>query len=415
MTIRHKMAVVGLTLALSLGSLPSLAYATPSQADLDAAKSTLDELGGQLSELEGELSTQENELQKTQSAIDKKQTEIDRTTEDLSEARSALSARMRSIYKTGSSSLLSVVLGSSSPEEIVSNIYIADKIADQDAQAIATVQDLEQQLSTEMTDLQVHKDKQEDTLAATQKKADAYTAKVDEARRTYESLDSQVQQALAEQAAAEAEAAAQAAAQGEEVEQQSNQSIVISAIEDTPAPEAETTPETATTPADTPSSGGTKTSTQTKTSETTDTPAKTKTPSKETTTTKKSTSQSSSSPQSSSSNNYSGGGLGSAYAAIGSPYVSGATGPDSFDCSGLVCWCYGYDRGRTTYDMIASLKATGDWRTKESDLQVGDLVFTSAGHVGIYTGNHTMIDAPYPGRTVVQRTIWTTIIGGGTY
>jgi cell wall-associated NlpC family hydrolase len=46
---------------------------------------------------------------------------------------------------------------------------------------------------------------------------------------------------------------------------------------------------------------------------------------------------------------------------------------------------------------------------------VGDLVFTSAGHVGIYTGNHTMIDAPYPGRTVVQRTIWTTIIGGGTY
>jgi peptidoglycan hydrolase CwlO-like protein len=229
---------------------------------------------------------------------------------------------MRSIYKTGSSSVLSVVLGSSSPEEIVSNIYIADKIADQDAQAIATVLDLEQQLSTEMTDLQVHKDKQEDTLAATQKKADAYTAKVDEARRTYESLDSQVQQALAEQAAAEAEAAAQAAAQGEEVEQQSNQSIVISAIEDTPAPEAETTPETATTPADTPSSGGTKTSTQTKTSETTDTPAKTKTPSKEQRRPRNHVSVSSSPPELII-EHYSGGGLGFCLRSHRKPYVSG--------------------------------------------------------------------------------------------
>ena len=45
---------------------------------------------------------------------------------------------------------------------------------------------------------------------------------------------------------------------------------------------------------------------------------------------------------------------------MGKPYVLGTAGPDTFDCSGLVCYSYGYARGRTTYQMINSLKSTGD-------------------------------------------------------
>lgn len=106
--------------------------------------------------------------------------------------------------------------------------------------------------------------------------------------------------------------------------------------------------------------------------------------------------------------------LDTAYSVIGCPYVYGATGPNSFDCSGLVCYCFGYDRGRTTYDMIDSLVRDGRWKTSMDELEVGDLVFPSTGHVGIYTGNGMMIHAPAPGRCVYEAPVYA-FIGGGTF
>ena len=128
-------------------------------------------------------------------------------------------------------------------------------------------------------------------------------------------------------------------------------------------------------------------------------------------------SKSDSGPSSGGSSNIpSGGGVAAALAAAeaGAPYVYGATGPDSFDCSGLVCYCYGYARGRTTYDMIDSLQSTGSWKSSMSQLEYGDLCFTSEGHVGIYLGNGQMVHAPSPGRSVCVTTVWA-CIGGGTY
>lgn len=107
-------------------------------------------------------------------------------------------------------------------------------------------------------------------------------------------------------------------------------------------------------------------------------------------------------------------GLNLAYGAIGSPYVYGATGPNAFDCSGLVCYCFGFSRGRTTYEMIDSLVRDGRWKTSMDELEVGDLVFPSSGHVGIYTGNGMMIHAPSPGRYVYEAPVYA-FIGGGTF
>lgn len=102
---------------------------------------------------------------------------------------------------------------------------------------------------------------------------------------------------------------------------------------------------------------------------------------------------------------------------IGKPYEYGATGPDSFDCSGLVCYCFGYDRGRTTTDMIASLKETNSWKTSIDQLQRGDLFFPHDGHVCIYLGNNEVIHAPRPGKTVtkVSCDVWGSFLGGGPY
>ncbi|MFI6806691.1 NlpC/P60 family protein [Streptomyces luteogriseus] len=89
-----------------------------------------------------------------------------------------------------------------------------------------------------------------------------------------------------------------------------------------------------------------------------------------------------------------------AYQKLGSPYVWGATGPNAFDCSGLVQAAYrtaGVSLPRTTYSQIAAGR-----RVSRSELLPGDLLFFYAGisHVGIYVGNGRMIHAPNPSAPV---------------
>ncbi|RSS60618.1 NlpC/P60 family protein [Streptomyces sp. WAC07061] len=89
-----------------------------------------------------------------------------------------------------------------------------------------------------------------------------------------------------------------------------------------------------------------------------------------------------------------------AYGAIGRPYVWGATGPGSYDCSGLTqaAWrAAGVSLPRTTYTQINAGR-----RVSRDQLAPGDLVFFYSGvtHVGMYVGNGQMIHAPRPGSTV---------------
>ncbi|MER5435621.1 NlpC/P60 family protein [Streptomyces sp. NPDC002588] len=89
-----------------------------------------------------------------------------------------------------------------------------------------------------------------------------------------------------------------------------------------------------------------------------------------------------------------------AYSKLGSPYVWGATGPDAFDCSGLVLAAYrsaGISLPRTTYAQIGAGR-----RVSRSQLLPGDLVFFYSGitHVGLYIGNGQMIHAPNPSAPV---------------
>lgn len=88
-----------------------------------------------------------------------------------------------------------------------------------------------------------------------------------------------------------------------------------------------------------------------------------------------------------------------AYAQIGKPYVFGAAGPDSYDCSGLTsaAWAsVGISIPRTSEEQWAGLP-----HVPTSDMQPGDiLVFNGAGHVGLYVGGGMMIDAPHSGLNV---------------
>jgi cell wall-associated NlpC family hydrolase len=83
---------------------------------------------------------------------------------------------------------------------------------------------------------------------------------------------------------------------------------------------------------------------------------------------------------------------------LGSPYVWGATGPDRFDCSGLVMWAYaraGVRLHRTTYDQIHD-----GLPIAAAQIRPGDLVFPHAGHVQLAIGDNLVVEAPHAGATV---------------
>ncbi|HEY5837306.1 C40 family peptidase [Streptomyces sp.] len=89
-----------------------------------------------------------------------------------------------------------------------------------------------------------------------------------------------------------------------------------------------------------------------------------------------------------------------ALAQRGKPYVSGATGPGAYDCSGLTQAAYrsaGISIGRTTWDQYDD-----GVRVPQSQLRPGDLVFFYSGisHVAIYLGNGQIVHAPHTGAVV---------------
>ena len=85
---------------------------------------------------------------------------------------------------------------------------------------------------------------------------------------------------------------------------------------------------------------------------------------------------------------------------IGCPYRWAASGPSSFDCSGLMMWCY--DRIGISLPHSSQEQIDSGQRVSRGDLQPGDLVFFGSPihHVGMYIGGGDMIEAPYTGADV---------------
>lgn len=88
---------------------------------------------------------------------------------------------------------------------------------------------------------------------------------------------------------------------------------------------------------------------------------------------------------------------------IGKPYVWGATGPNAYDCSGLVQYAYsqaGKNVGRTTYQQ-----AGAGQHIAVSQAQAGDILMWGDYHDAIYVGNNQYVHAPQPGQNVTQASI----------
>jgi len=87
---------------------------------------------------------------------------------------------------------------------------------------------------------------------------------------------------------------------------------------------------------------------------------------------------------------------GAAQTRIGDPYVYGASGPNAFDCSGLVFWSYkqaGKTIPRDSYGQLG-----GGTPVSLNNLQPGDvIIYNGGGHAGIYVGNGMVVHSSTEG------------------
>jgi len=100
-----------------------------------------------------------------------------------------------------------------------------------------------------------------------------------------------------------------------------------------------------------------------------------------------------------------------AYAQVGDSYSMGASGPDTFDCSGFTMWVYeealGVSLPHNTHAQWDAIEDT--WYVGEKEPQPGDLVFffeNGADHVGLYVGDGMMVHAENPGSGVIVSPIY---------
>jgi cell wall-associated NlpC family hydrolase len=93
---------------------------------------------------------------------------------------------------------------------------------------------------------------------------------------------------------------------------------------------------------------------------------------------------------------------------MGKPYIWGATGPNAFDCSGLVQFVFA--RAGRVEPRTAQAQYNSSQHLSPGQVVRGDLVFFGAPagvyHVGIYVGAGQMIDAAHAGTNVRQEKVW---------
>ena len=351
--------------AAGLGVAPTPAYADVTSADLQAQ---LDEANSHLNDLYAQAEQASEQVNQTQSDLDATNAEIAQKQDELKQAQGVLAERVSSSYKTGDVSLASIILDSNSFDDMVTRITYASKVSDSDAKAIQDVKDIEADLSAKQTE-------QQQLLVQHQAQQEELSGKVSETQDYVNSLDQQVQEKIAEEQAAH-EAAQEAARQAAQQQAQADGGYV-SANDVTPTPDEGSNGT---------STGGGSQSTNTNTN------------TKSNTSTNTNNGGSSNSSSSGLTQTQRDAIVSAAWSKVGSSYVYGATGPNSFDCSGFTRWCY----AQAGISLPRTSESQGGWGVATSNPQPGDLVCWG-GHVGIYLGGGMMIDAGNPSVGVSYR------------
>lgn len=369
--------------AIAMGFLPSIAHASTSdelQAQLSAAQSKLDDLNSQAEAASEQVNETQVQLDDINAQIDQTEADIESKQSELDSEKQILANRIVANYKGGGFSLVDAFLDSDNIEDLISSIYYADKVSEQDAATIQEVENLRESLSEQKQSLEDQKSQQEDLLTQQTSYQQTLSESAAEEQDYINGLSDEVQEALEAEQAAQQQAAAEAAAEASTQIQ-----TELTAAEDQSSTSSETSDQSSL-QSDLSSSNSTSNSSSSSSS------------SSSTSSSASSASDSSSSSSSSVSSNWRSTVIAAAKSMVGGSYIYGAYDPSdrTFDCSGLVSYCYAV-AGISVPHSSASLAA---YCTKSiSEAEPGDIVWRT-GHVGIYIGGGITIEAFSPSQGI---------------
>lgn len=375
-------AFVGAAAALGISvCLPAVAprpayavTAAEKQAEANAALEKLNALQDQLNAASDTYYDALSDQEAAQTRMDEAQTRIDEASSRIDELQEQLGTRARSMYRSGSSTFIDLLLGSTSFKAFASNWDLLNDMNQNDADMVEETKGLRTEVESEKAVYEEQRDiaaTKAQEAEDTKKKAEGLVA---ETQAVYDSLSEEAAQLLAEEEAAREQAALEAALraeeearrQAEEEERRQQQNANNNGNGNSGNNNG------------TNNSGGNNGGGDNSSSDDSSSNGSS------------SSSSNNSKPQTVTGNVV----VDRAYAQLGKPYVWGAGGPDSFDCSGLVGYC---------------LKGTpGHWCTtgtiagwpRVTNPQPGDICIRS-GHTGVYIGNGQMIHASTPKTGVI--------------
>lgn len=195
------------------------------QAQFDQVQSQLDDLSNQYASLSEEQDKTIGKIEDVQTKIDEAQKQIDAKQAELEQKQEQLSSRVSDTYKGGTGDGLALVLSSTSFEELINNVYYANKINARDREAIQEVRQIQDELKTQKADLETQKADLEKLKAKQASQLEQMKAKQEEVSDLLNGLSDEVKQLMAKRdeellASAKAEEAAAAAAEAAKKAQQ---------------------------------------------------------------------------------------------------------------------------------------------------------------------------------------------------
>ena len=377
---KHGIRLITAVVTSSMIVTPVLA--APSVDDLKKEKASkqneVSSLQSQLTTLMGKVNTLESELIQTGEDITKAQSDLVVAQKKEKEQYAAMKKRIKYMYEAGNDSAFETLVTSDDFTDLLSKAEYVQNVHSYDRKQLQEYVETKQQISDLKDSLEKDQKELESKQAEYEKQGDNLNNLITSKSAEVANLDSEIQ-AAAEAAAKEAaeraakEAAEKAAKEAAKKQQASAANNSTSSNRNNSTTSKNTT------------------SNKNNTSNTTR-PSRPSGNNTSSSTTKPSGNNTSSNTTSGS--NANGGTIVSrAYSQLGKPYVWGACGPSSFDCSGFVSYCLtgSYTRLGTTLTFMG-------W-TRVSNPQPGDVV-TTATHCGIYIGNGQMIHAPHTGDVV---------------
>ena len=372
---KHGIRLITAVVTSSMIVTPGLA--APSVDDLKKEKAAkqneVSSLQSQLTTLMGKVNTLESELIQTGEDITKAQSDLVVAQKKEKEQYAAMKKRIKYMYEAGNDSAFETLVTSDDFTDLLSKAEYVQNVHSYDRKQLQEYVETKQQISDLKDSLEKDQKELESKQVEYEKQGDNLNNLITSKSSEVANLDSEIQ-AAAEAAAREAaERAAREAAAKEAERQQaaaSNHNAASTSNRNNTTSNRNNT-----------TSSSTATSNRNNTTSSSSASVATK------------PSNSSSSTTTSGTNANGGSIVSRAYSQLGKPYVWGACGPNSFDCSGFVSYCLtgSYSRLGTTLTFMG-------W-TRVSNPQPGDVV-TTATHCGIYIGNGQMIHAPHTGDVV---------------